>query len=175
MRAVKDVSVEVEAWTAQFEEVFARIAGRFGRVEPRRCARDYIRGLLGSVERKNSWQIAEYTGHPAPYRFQYLLGRAGWEPDRIRDDVQEFVFERLGESDGVLIVAAGLLEDILAQVIAHQVGLPGGLAEQTLQPVRRAAAGVLGDLPAVTPFHRAQQAAYVITRTTPWPHPAEPQ
>jgi hypothetical protein len=30
------------------------------------------------VERKNSWQIAEYTGHPAPYRFQHLLGPAAW-------------------------------------------------------------------------------------------------
>lgn len=101
---MEDISVEVEAWAAQFEELFARIAGRFGRVEPRRCARDYIRGLLGPVERKNSWQIAEYTGHTAPYRFQYLLGRADWDPDRIRDDVRDYVFEHLGEPDGVLIV-----------------------------------------------------------------------
>lgn len=103
---VEDVSVEVEAWTAEFEELFARVAGRFGRVEPRRHARDYIRGLLGPVGRKNSWQIAEYAGHPAPYRFQHLFGPAVRDPDRIRDAVQQYVFERLGEPGGVLIVDA---------------------------------------------------------------------
>jgi SRSO17 transposase len=100
---VEDISVEVEAWTAEFDDLFARVAGRFGRVEPRRHARDYIRGLLGPVERKNSWQIAEYTGHTAPYRFQHLLARADWDPDRVRDDVHEYVLEHLGQDDGVLI------------------------------------------------------------------------
>lgn len=72
------------------------VAGRFGRVEPRRDARDYIRGLLGSVERKNFWQIAEYTGRAAPYRFQYLLAPADRDSDRVRDDVHEYVLEHLG-------------------------------------------------------------------------------
>jgi SRSO17 transposase len=98
------MSVEVGEWSAQFDDLFARIAGRFGRVEPRRHARDYIRGLLGPVERKNSWQIAEYTGHRTPYRFQHLLALADWEPDRVCDDVRGYVFEQLGEPDGVLIV-----------------------------------------------------------------------
>ena len=97
------VSVEVDEWTAGFDDLFARIAGRFGRVESRRCARDYIRGLLGPVERKNSWQLAEYTGHRTPHRFQHLLGRAEWEPDRVCDDVRGYVFEHLGQDDGVLI------------------------------------------------------------------------
>ena len=55
------------------------------------------------MERKNSWQLAEYTGHRTPHRFQHLLGRAEWEPDQVRDDVRGDVFEHLGQDDGVLI------------------------------------------------------------------------
>jgi SRSO17 transposase len=100
---VEGISVEVSEWTVRFDELFARIAVSFNRVDLRRCALDYMRGLLGSVERKNTWQIAEYTGHLGPYRFQNLLGRAVWDPDRVRDAVREYVFEQLGEDDRVLI------------------------------------------------------------------------
>ncbi|MFF3404590.1 hypothetical protein ACFYW6_40400 [Streptomyces sp. NPDC002659] len=46
---------DVEIWTAWFEDFFARIAGLFGRVEPRLTARAYLKALLGTVERKNGW------------------------------------------------------------------------------------------------------------------------
>jgi hypothetical protein len=46
-----------------FDQIMARIAGRFGRVEPRATARAYLLGLLSSVERKNCWQLAEQAGH----------------------------------------------------------------------------------------------------------------
>ena len=48
------------------------------------------------MERKNSWQIAEYSGHRTSHRFQHLLGRADWQPDQVRDDVRGYVFEHLG-------------------------------------------------------------------------------
>jgi hypothetical protein len=44
---------EVQAWAAGLEVVHARIAGRFGRAEPRRRVLAYLRGLLGAVTRKN--------------------------------------------------------------------------------------------------------------------------
>lgn len=50
-------------WTAGLEELFLSVSGPFGRVEVRRRMRDYVRGLLGPVGRKNSWQLAEYAGH----------------------------------------------------------------------------------------------------------------
>jgi hypothetical protein len=37
------------------------IAGRFGRVEPRRRAGAYLRGLLAGLQRKNGW-----ARHEAP-------------------------------------------------------------------------------------------------------------
>ncbi|WP_217562623.1 IS701 family transposase [Streptomyces sp. GbtcB6] len=91
-------------WTAELEELFLRVGGRFGRVEVRRRMRDYVRGLLGPVGRKNSWQLAEYAGHTGPYGLQHLLSWSRWDVDGLRDDLQEYVAEQLGAPDGVLIV-----------------------------------------------------------------------
>jgi hypothetical protein len=38
-----------------FDTGFARIAGRFARVEPRRQARTYLLGLLADVETRSCW------------------------------------------------------------------------------------------------------------------------
>lgn len=96
--------VEVEAWTAELDSLFARVAGRFARAEPRGRMRDYVRGLLGPVGRKNSWQVAEYAGHGTPDGLQRLLNSSAWDPDLVRDDLRAYVAERLGERGGVLIL-----------------------------------------------------------------------
>jgi SRSO17 transposase len=96
--------VEVGLWDAELESLLQRVGGRFGRVEPRRRMRDYVRGLLGPVGRKNSWQIAEYAGHGTPHGLQRLLSWCQWDPEQIRDDLQDYVAERLGQPGGVLIV-----------------------------------------------------------------------
>jgi SRSO17 transposase len=66
--------------------------------------RDYVRGLLAPVARKNSWQLAEQAGHSTPDGLQHLLAGSKWEADDIRDDLQEYVAGKLGEGDGVLII-----------------------------------------------------------------------
>ncbi|MBB5937562.1 SRSO17 transposase [Streptomyces zagrosensis] len=91
-------------WAAELESVFARVAGRFSRVDLRWRMRDYMRGLLAPVERKNGWQLAEYAGHRGPAGFQHLLDGATWNADALRDDVQHHVAEQLGDPKGVLIV-----------------------------------------------------------------------
>ncbi|MFH8574357.1 IS701 family transposase [Streptomyces sp. NPDC017993] len=95
---------EVGVWAAELESVFARVAGRFSRVDLRWRMRDYVRGLLAPVERKNGWRLAEYAGHRGPAGFQHLLNGASWDVDALRDDVQQYVAEQLGSPDGVLIV-----------------------------------------------------------------------
>ncbi|MFE3905979.1 hypothetical protein ACFXPY_38415 [Streptomyces sp. NPDC059153] len=62
--------------------------------------RDYVRGLLGPVGRKSSWQIAEHAGHDTPYGLQRLLSWCQWDPDEIRDDLQDYIAERLGRCPG---------------------------------------------------------------------------
>lgn len=86
------------------DSLFARVAGRFGRVEPRRQARAYLIGLLAPVERKNGWQLAEAAGDDTPDRMQRLLNTACWDPDLVRDDLRSYVAEHLGHRDGVLVV-----------------------------------------------------------------------
>ncbi|RKE22140.1 SRSO17 transposase [Streptomyces sp. TLI_171] len=93
-----------DVWDRELTELFLRIGARFTRVEPRRRMRDYVRGLLGPVGRKNSWQLAEFAGHPAPHRLQHLLARACWSADEVRDDLQAYIGEQLGATDGVLII-----------------------------------------------------------------------
>ncbi|MEU9919459.1 IS701 family transposase [Streptomyces sp. NPDC051001] len=76
----------------------------FGRADLRRRMRDYVRALLGPVGRKNGWQLAEYAGHRTPDGLQRLLNGATWEADAVRDDLQAYVAENLGEDGGVLIL-----------------------------------------------------------------------
>jgi SRSO17 transposase len=65
--------------------------------------RDYVRGLLAPVGRKNGWQLAEYAGHRDPAGLQHLLNGARWDADAVRDDLREYVGQQLGP-DGVLII-----------------------------------------------------------------------
>jgi hypothetical protein len=53
---------QVEGWAAELEALCRRIAPRFQRVEVRRRAGGFVRGLLAGIERKNSWQLAEQAG-----------------------------------------------------------------------------------------------------------------
>jgi SRSO17 transposase len=96
--------VEAGVWAAELESLQLRVGERFTRVEPRRRMRDYVRGLLGPVGRKNGWQLAEYAGHETPDGLQRLLASCRWEPDEVRDDLQDYVAQTLGHSDGVLIL-----------------------------------------------------------------------
>lgn len=93
-----------DLWEKGLAELLLRIGGRFARVESRRRMRDYVRGLLGLVGRKNGWQLAEYAGHATPDGLQHLLSRSRWEADGGRDDLHAYVAEYLGADNGVLII-----------------------------------------------------------------------
>jgi SRSO17 transposase len=64
----------------------------------------YLSGLLSPAERKNSWQLAESCGHPNPYGFQHLLGRADWDPDALRDKLRTYVTDYLADPDAVGVI-----------------------------------------------------------------------
>jgi SRSO17 transposase len=94
---------EVQDWAAGLEEVHRRIAGAFARAEPRVRVLAYLRGLLGQLERKNGWTLAEAAGEVSPDGMQRLLRTADWNADAVRDELRSYVLERLGPG-GVLIV-----------------------------------------------------------------------
>jgi len=93
----------VESWEEELEDLFARVAGRFSRVEPRRRAFAYVRGLLAPLERRNGWTLAEQAGDRSPDAMQALLTSPAWDPDAVRDDVRDYVVDRIGDPAGVLI------------------------------------------------------------------------
>src|SRR6187399_2457885 len=100
----RPTAAEVSAWADEVVAVGERIGSRFARTEPRRRAVGYVRGLLSGTERKNGWQLAEYLGDLRPDGVQYLLARANWDADAVRDELIRYVAEELGAPDGVLIV-----------------------------------------------------------------------
>ena len=98
------VDEDVEAWAVGLDDLFALVAGRFLRAEPRRRARRYVRGLLAPLAGKNGWTLAEVAGDATPDGMQRLLNAASWDADGVRDDVRAYAARHLGERDGVLIV-----------------------------------------------------------------------
>jgi SRSO17 transposase len=97
-------SVDVDGWREQFDTAFARIAGRFGRVEPRRQARSFLLGLLSDVDTRSCWQLGEQAGDRSPHAMQRLLADAVWDADAVRDDLRRYVVDEVGEPGGVLIL-----------------------------------------------------------------------
>src|SRR6202046_5740711 len=95
---------DLAAWIAGLDDLFALVAGGFFRVEPRRRARAYVRGLLAPLASKNGWALAEAAGDGTPDGMQRLLNAAAWDPDGVRDDVRGYVAGHLGSPDGVLVV-----------------------------------------------------------------------
>ena len=87
-------------WGAAFEEVYKRIGPIFARLETRERAQAYLHALLSPIQRKNGWQMAEEAGEATPYAMQYLLDRARWESDQLRDEIRAYVREQLGEPRG---------------------------------------------------------------------------
>jgi SRSO17 transposase len=94
----------MEQWMTEFEDFHARFAHLFARSEPREEARQYLRGLLAPVARKNCWQMAEVVGERDPQAMQRLLYSACWDTDGARDELRHFVIDRFGDEDGIGVV-----------------------------------------------------------------------
>jgi hypothetical protein len=65
--------------------------------------REYVSGLVTGLERTNGWTLVKRASEVSPDGMQRLLRLAGWDVDRVRDDVRDYVIEWLGDREGVLI------------------------------------------------------------------------
>lgn len=81
-----------------------RIGGRFARVEPRRRAGVFVRGLLAGLPRANCWTIAGHAGEASPRGIQRLLSSAMIDEDGLRDDLRGYVADHLAGPGAVLII-----------------------------------------------------------------------
>jgi SRSO17 transposase len=96
--------VEVEGWAGALEKLVAGLASRFCRDAGVRRALSYLRGLLAPLERKNGWKLAEAAGDVSPAAMQDFLTRTRWDADAVRDDLQAYVVEHLGDEQAVLVL-----------------------------------------------------------------------
>jgi SRSO17 transposase len=89
---------------AALQAAVARLAPHFPNAAARASAAAYLQSLLSTVERKNSWQLAEAAGLANPYGFQHLLGRACWDAEAVRDAHAQEVLAGLGQDYAVLAI-----------------------------------------------------------------------
>src|SRR5437868_15486628 len=96
------LSVDLDRWQREFDELMLRVGGRFGRVEPRRRMAAFVRGLLAGLPRVNCWTVAEHAGERCPRGMQRLLSEAGWGDAGMRADLRGYVLERFADPAAVL-------------------------------------------------------------------------
>ncbi len=94
----------VAGWIPDLHALVDQLGPRFTRREARQRVLAYLSGLLSPVERKNGWQVAEQAGDRTPYALQHLLGRAQWDADAVRDDLQTYVRAHLADPEAILII-----------------------------------------------------------------------
>src|SRR5512143_1278225 len=123
--------LDVQVWNVYWAEMERRISPVFARSEALTCAMSYLAGLLSPAERKNSWQLAEISGHPNPYGFQHLLGRADWEPDALRDRLRTYLTDSLADPHavGVIDESGFLKKGIHSAGVARQYSGTAGRIE----------------------------------------------
>jgi SRSO17 transposase len=94
---------EIRTWEQRLEALLARMAPCFANQRGRTRLGNYVRGLLSGVERKNGWQLAEQAGEARPYGMQQFLYRGGWDLARLCRETRQYLAERLGAPDAVLV------------------------------------------------------------------------
>jgi SRSO17 transposase len=96
-------AADLAGWESEFEALCARFEVRWARPEPRLHFRQYLRGLVGPLARKNSWTIAEFTGERRTSSVERFVSLSPWDADELRDEVRSYVMEHFADERSVLI------------------------------------------------------------------------
>ena len=59
---------------------------------------------MSAAERRNGWTPAEQAGDATPDARQRLLHHAGWDADKVREDLRDYVAEHPGEDAAVRVI-----------------------------------------------------------------------
>ncbi|MGH3833786.1 MAG: IS701 family transposase [Pseudonocardiaceae bacterium] len=94
---------DVDRWESELAGVLARIRPLFYRVESKKHAEQYVRGLLSPLERKNGWTIAEHVGELDPTALQRFLNLSPWDADALLKLNREYAMEHLADPAGILV------------------------------------------------------------------------
>ncbi|MCA9149417.1 MAG: transposase, partial [Planctomycetales bacterium] len=76
----------------KLSQFLLRFAGCFVRTESRACFRDYVRGQMSGIQRKNCEAIAlESQSKCRPRTLQRFLESMSWDEERVRDRCQQII------------------------------------------------------------------------------------
>jgi len=98
------MELKKQEYTSEFNKLTMKLGDVFASESGFQNMQKYMRGLLGSSERKNGWQMSEYLGESTPYALQQFLYRGRFSADKLRDKLREYVSENLGEKTGVIVI-----------------------------------------------------------------------
>src|SRR5258706_14537981 len=95
---------EIEERGEEFAQLHKLLRAHFVRSEPRERAMAYLQGLMSEIPRKNGWQLAEQAGELTADGMQRLLSTAHWDAGAVRNELQAYVVEYLGDEAATLVV-----------------------------------------------------------------------
>ena len=98
------MEIRMRKISEEFNDLMSRLAPAFASNPGFNNAKDYIKGLMGSIERKNGWQMAEYLGSTTPYSLQQFIYRGTYDADMLMNTGREYIVEHLGDEDGVCVL-----------------------------------------------------------------------
>lgn len=94
---------DLQALLPDLEAFHARFGRYFCRTEGRAWAHKYLIGLTLPIERKNVENIAEQVG-ATPRKLQEFLSDSPWDDEGCIVELQRFVGEQFGATNGVLVL-----------------------------------------------------------------------
>ena len=94
---------DLKGWDSDLEGLLGRLTPLFPRTESRKHAAQYLRGLLGPLQRKNGWTIAEYVGESEPKALQRFLNLTPWNVADVLELNRDYAMEHLASEAAILV------------------------------------------------------------------------
>jgi hypothetical protein len=101
-----------------------------------RNAQNYIRGLMGSTERKNGWQLSEYIGEKSPEKLQQFIYRGSYSADALRDELRVYVAEHIGGGRGGVSSRRHGIHQTGSKIVRSGEAIYGNIGENMQLPNR---------------------------------------
>ena len=152
------LSVDLDRWRREFDELMLRVGARFVRVEPQRRMAAFVRGA--GLPRVNCCSIAEYAGDAGTRRMQRLPSAAVWDEAGVRDDLRAYALEHFADPGAVLVVD-----------LADPGTMPRLVQRDAKRPWRGGLLGVaaVAELGIITGFPERSSRSSCPARTSAWP------
>lgn len=93
---------DIRKWAVETEYLYRRIDSLFIHPASRLHARQYLRGLLSPLEKKNSWTTGELTDEN-PRKLQRFLNLATWDTSELLAINRSYAMENFADPDAILV------------------------------------------------------------------------